>query len=96
MEGSRPCDAPGPGRGGVFLAASSAQKFRGNSHCSQRLRAGWLRKVQAVQFQCVPSSSSLLPESVGKDRKEVSRDHRDEARTSKLSAASTCDHKNHS
>lgn len=26
------------------------QKWRGNSHFSQRLRAGWLRKVQAVQL----------------------------------------------
>lgn len=57
---------------GGALAASLAQKCRGNSHCSQRLRAGWLRKVQAVQFQCVPSSSSiLLSESEEEDKEEV-------------------------
>ena len=42
----------------VGIVGFVAQKCRGNSHCSQRLRAGWLRKVQAVQLHCVPSSSS--------------------------------------
>ncbi len=39
-------------------SAGAAQKCRGNSHSSQRLRAGWLRKVQAVQLHWTPSSSS--------------------------------------
>lgn len=36
-----------------------AQKCRGISHCSQRIRAGWFRNVQAVQFHWAPSSSSV-------------------------------------
>lgn len=71
--------AGGGGGRGRRIAASLAQKCRGNSHCSQRLRAGWLRKVQAVQFHCVPSSSSwsavgftiLLPGSVEEEEEEV-------------------------
>lgn len=45
------------GRAGVSLCGGCPQR-RGNSHFSQRLRAGWLRKVQAVQLHWAPSSSS--------------------------------------
>lgn len=37
-----------------------AQVKRGISHCSQRLSAGWLRKVQLSQFHWAPSKSSSL------------------------------------
>lgn len=36
-----------------------AQKCLGISHCSQRIKAGWFKKVQAVQFHWAPSSSSV-------------------------------------
>lgn len=35
-----------------------AQKCLGISHCSQRFKAGWFKKVQAVQLHWAPSSSS--------------------------------------
>lgn len=40
------------GRRTSLRAAGRPQKWRGrgNSHFSQRLRAGWLRKVQVVQL----------------------------------------------
>lgn len=36
------------------------QLQRGISHCSHRLRAGWLRNVQLSQFHWAPSKSSSL------------------------------------
>lgn len=39
-----------PERRTSLRLAGYPQKWRGKSHFSQRLRAGWLRKVQAVQL----------------------------------------------
>lgn len=45
---------------GAAVGDMRSQVYRGISHCSQRLSAGWLRKVQLSQFHWAPSKSSSL------------------------------------